>query len=73
MYQFEYTVLPLLYLLCIWWNKAVKKDVYQFVSEALTGQVTNLSGCMCYCHWNLQFDIKSNWRLKLKFNLKDGF
>ena len=27
--QGEYTVLPLLYLLCIWWNKAVikKKDV----------------------------------------------
>ena len=23
--QGEYTVLPLLYLLCIWWNKAVEK------------------------------------------------
>ena len=23
--QGEYTVLPLLYLLCIWWNKVVKK------------------------------------------------
>ena len=39
--QGEYIVLPLLYLLCIWWNKAVKKK--------------NLLAAICYITKNFSF------------------
>ena len=44
--QGEYTVLPLLYLLCIWWNKAVeKREKSQAVGILSKYQKTVFSKC----------------------------